>query len=173
MPPYLYDNPGSSKAIFFLKYAIFVLVLSIILLPCSAFAIGRVGISANPYTVYYGYAEPTGNDVIAIAEHYTGSGKFTRLPGPWCADAVSAWLLKAGKPPLDGRMAASALSYGPHVMNPQRNDLVVMATRHGRYGHVGLVVADLGDRIVMISGNWSHRVSVATLRKRGMTFIRT
>lgn len=86
---------------------------------------------------------------------------------------MSAWLRQAGKPPLANRMVESALSYGPHVASPQRNDLVVMATRRGQYGHVGLVVEDLGDRIVMISGNWNHRVAEAVVPKRAMTFVRT
>jgi len=143
------------------------LMFGLIALPTAAFAAGHPSVNTNNYTV------SSESDVTSIAQLYAGVGKFTRQPGPWCADAVSVWLQQAGKPPLANRMAESALAYGPHVASPQRNDLVVMATRRGQYGHVGLVVADLGDRIVMISGNWSHRVSETVVPKRAMTFVRT
>jgi hypothetical protein len=107
-------------------------------------------------------------DVVSIAEKYLGSRKFTRFPGPWCADAVNVWLQLAGRPPLGGRMAASALAYGPVVPRAARGDLIVVKTRWGRYGHVGIVVADLGDEIVFISGNWSHRVVESRISRRSV-----
>ncbi len=98
--------------------------------------------------------------LVAEAARWIGAGKFTPLPGPWCADAVSFWLRAIGKPPLANRLAASALSYGPRVAAPRAGDLAVMRTRRGRAGHVGIVEGVEPDgSIVLISGNWANRVA--------------
>jgi hypothetical protein len=112
-----------------------------------------------------------GGDLVAEAARYVGSGKFTRLPGPWCADSISAWLRAIGKPPLANRMAASALSYGPRG-NGSPGDLAVFMGRRGAY-HVGVVVASLGDRVEVVSGNWGHRVGRAVASRRSLIFVRT
>ena len=107
-----------------------------------------------------GAAWRSGSDLVNEAARYVGSGKFTGLPGAWCADALSVWLRATGRPPLANRTAASALSYGTHVSNPSPGDLVVMATRRGYAGHVGVVEGVNTDgSIAIISGNWGHRVA--------------
>ena len=111
-----------------------------------------------------------GSALVAEAARYVGSGKFTVLPGAWCADAVSAWLRGIGKPPLAGRMAAAALSYGPHRIGGP-GDLVVLG--HYRAYHVGVVESiDPGGAVHIISGNWGHRVSRGVVsRRQVMAFI--
>jgi uncharacterized protein (TIGR02594 family) len=112
-------------------------------------------------------------DTVAIFETHLGQGNFTGLPGAWCAWAVSAVLRATGHRPLANGMASSALAYGPHITNPKRGDLVVMQTRHGPAGHVGIVVAFAGNQIKIISGNWSHRVAYAWISRRSVTaFVR-
>ena len=69
--------------------------------------------------------------LVVEAERYIGQGKFTRLPGAWCADAVSVWLVATGRRPLRGRAAADALAYGPRVA-PRPGALAVMGDRRGR-----------------------------------------
>ncbi len=97
---------------------------------------------------------------LAEAVRWVGSGKFTHLPGPWCADAVSAWLSAAGRPPLASRMAASALGYGPRLSGPRVGALAVIHTRRSLAGHVGFVEGIEPDgSIALISGNWGHRVA--------------
>jgi len=120
------------------------------------------------------YAWASGSDLVNEAERYLGSGKFTGHPGAWCADAVSAWLRATGRPPLANRMAASALSYGPRGWGAP-GELVVMATRRGYAGHVGIVESINADgSITIISGNWSHRVARGVISRRQVTaFIRT
>jgi hypothetical protein len=113
----------------------------------------------------------TGSDLVAEAARYVGSGKFTSLPGAWCADAVSFWLQRAGKPPLANRMAGAALSYGPRSVG-RPGDLAVFMGRRGAY-HVGVVVASLGDRVEVVSGNWGHRVGRAFVSRRSLIFVRT
>jgi uncharacterized protein (TIGR02594 family) len=113
-------------------------------------------------------------DLAAEARRWLGAGKFTRLPGPWCADAVSAWLKAIGRPPLPSRLAASALNYGLRVVDPRPGDLVVMRTRRGPAGHVGIVEKVEADgSIEIISGNWAGRVARSTiLRAAATAFVR-
>jgi hypothetical protein len=112
-------------------------------------------------------------DLVAVAERYLGMSNFTGLPGAWCAWAVSAWLQATGRPELSNGLAASALAYGPLELQARRGDLVVMRTGRGPYGHVGVVVADDGHEIEIISGNWLHRVARARISRRSVTaFVR-
>jgi len=113
----------------------------------------------------------TGSDLVAEAARYVGSGKFTPFAGPWCADSVSAWLRATDRPPLANRMAASALAYGPRGSGAP-GDLAVFMGRRGAY-HVGVVVASLGDRVEVVSGNWGHRVGRALVSRRSLIFVRT
>jgi uncharacterized protein (TIGR02594 family) len=114
-----------------------------------------------------------GRALVAIAESHLGQGNFIGLPGAWCADFVSAILRAAGRKPLANRMAASALAYGPHEAAARPGDLVVMRTRRGPFGHVGIVVADDGATVDIISGNWSRRVLRAHISRRAVTaFVR-
>jgi uncharacterized protein (TIGR02594 family) len=116
----------------------------------------------------------SGAALVAEAMRFDGAGKFTRLPGPWCADAVSFWLRAIGKRPLPSRMAASALAYGPRVVDPQPGDLVVLRGERGWAGHVAVVVAARGEAIEIISGNWSHRVARSVVaRRRVVAFVMT
>ena len=112
--------------------------------------------------------------LVALAESHLGEGNFIGTIGPWCADFVSAILRAAGRKPLASRLAASALAYGPHEATAKPGDLVVMRTRRGPAGHVGIVVADRGEASVeIVSGNWSHRVARSTIPRRAVTaFIR-
>ncbi len=104
---------------------------------------------------------------LAEAGRWIGSGKFTALPGPWCADAISVWLSASGRAPLANRMAASALSYGPRLAGPQVGALAVMRTRRGWAGHVGFVEGIEPDgSILLLSGNWRHRVALSIVPRR-------
>ena len=116
----------------------------------------------------------TGSDLVAEAARYVGSGKFTSLPGAWCADAVSAWLRGVGKPPLASRFAGAALSYGaPGDGSP--GNLAVFMGRHGAY-HVGVVIAERGSMVEVVAGNsvsWGHRVGVSWLPRNSLVYRRT
>jgi uncharacterized protein (TIGR02594 family) len=105
-----------------------------------------------------------GGDVVAEAARWIGSGKFTGQPGPWCADAVSAWLERSGHRPLDGRMASSALANGPRLERPEVGALAVLGGRRGWASHVGVVSSvDRDGSIRLISGNWGRRVAEAVV----------
>jgi uncharacterized protein (TIGR02594 family) len=105
-------------------------------------------------------------DVVAEAARWIGAGKFTGQPGPWCADAVSAWLERSGHRPLAGRMASSALAYGPRLERPEVGALAVLGSRRGWASHVGVVAGvDPDGSVRLISGNWGRRVAEAVISR--------
>ena len=107
-----------------------------------------------------------GGDVVAEAAHWIGASNFTGRPGPWCADAVSAWLARSGHRPLAGRMASSALAYGPRLERPEVGALAVLGSRRGWASHVGVVSGvDPDGSVHLISGNWGHRVAEAVVSR--------
>jgi hypothetical protein len=115
----------------------------------------------------------TSSAIVAEADRHVGWGKFTGLPGPWCADFVSAMLQDVGKRPLPNRLAASALDYGPPGSGSP-GDLAVFLDRRGRPYHVGIVApGGDADHRVIVSGNWGHRVARAVVPVWGLRFVRT
>jgi uncharacterized protein (TIGR02594 family) len=75
---------------------------------------------------------------------------------------VSAWLERSGHRPLEGRMASSALAYGPRLGRPEVGALAVLGSRRGWASHVGVVSGvDRDGSIHLISGNWGRRVAEA------------
>lgn len=147
-------------------------VAAALLAPDLALAYGRAAPTPNLFAAWRetesggGAARPfgAGGDVVAEAARWIGSGKFTGQPGPWCADAVSAWLERSGHRPLDGRMASSALAYGPRLGRPEVGALAVLGSRRGWASHVGVVSnVDRDGSIHLISGNWGHRVAEAVV----------
>ena len=159
-----------------MKFKVPAIVLIALLLPQVAHACGRSCPSPSIYATQTSAGPSWGirYDIAAEAARYVGSGKFTQLPGAWCADAVSFWLRATGHQPLSTRMAGSALSYGQVVSTPARNDLVVMRTRRGAAGHVGVVESVASDgSVTIISGNWGGRVARATIAPGSVTaFVR-
>lgn len=109
-----------------------------------------------------------GSAIIAEAMRFLGGGNPTGTgPHNWCADYASMVLRQSGHRPLASRMAYSALSYGPHVSNPQPGDLIVL------HGHVGFFAGWDRGQVVMVSGNWSKRVSRALISARSViAFVR-
>ena len=86
------------------------------------------------------------------------------------AQQISADLAAAG---LSGRglvldvtredSVSAALAYGPRVRQPKPGDLVVINTRAGYAQHVGFFAGWDHGRMVMVSGNWGHRVAVSPI----------
>ena len=134
------------------------------LAPLAAEARGRGPQAAETTTAPLEIHPP----LVAEAERHLGQGNFTGRPGPWCAWAISACLKAIGLPPLASGMASSALAYGPRTSSPRPGDLAVMR------GHVGIVVADRGAKIEIISGNWGGRVRLAEIDRRAVrAFVRS
>ena len=115
-----------------------------------------------------------GSGVLGEAMRFLGAGNVTGMRGPWCADYASMVLRRTGRRPLANRNAASALAYGPRVGQPRPGDLIVLNTRRGFAQHVGFFAGWDHGNVVMVSGNWGHRVSRAPISRRAIAaFIRT
>ena len=139
-------------------------VAAVLIAPDVALAHGRVSPTPNVFarreTKSDGDTAPAprlfsaGGDVVAEAARWIGSGKFTSQPGPWCADAVSAWLERSSHRPLDGRMASSALAYVPRLERPEVGALAALGSRGGWASRVGVVSGvDPDGTVHLISGN--------------------
>ena len=109
-----------------------------------------------------------GGSVIAEALRYVGAGNVTGMRGAWCADYASMVLRRTGHRALASRMVASAFSYGPRVSQPKPGDLMVLSGRRGYASHVGFFAGYQNGQILMVSGNWGHRVSVAPISRRSV-----
>lgn len=95
----------------------------------------------------------TPTQLVAVAQRYIGSRRFTPYARAWCADALNAWLRQAGyRGTGDGR-AISFARYG-RPSGPQIGAIAVM--RH----HVGIVVGRTPRGVVLLSGNHARRVGV-------------
>jgi uncharacterized protein (TIGR02594 family) len=152
-------------------------VAALLIAPDLALAYGRAAPTPNLFAAWRKLRSDAGSapasrpfgadgDIVAEAQRWIGSGKFTGQPGPWCADAVSAWLARSGHRPLDGRMAASALAYGPRLERPEVGALAVLGSRRGWASHVGVVSSvDPDGSIHLISGNWGRRVAEAVVSR--------
>ena len=95
----------------------------------------------------------TNSQLVAVAQRYVGSRRFTRYARAWCADAVGAWLRQAGYSSTGDGRAISYARYG-RPSGPQIGAIAVM--RH----HVGVVVGMTARGPVLLSGNHGHRVGV-------------
>jgi uncharacterized protein (TIGR02594 family) len=103
------------------------------------------------------------HSVVAEAMRFVGDGNVTGTRGAWCADYASMILRRTGHHPLANRTVSAALAYGPRVRQPRPGDLVVINTRAGYAQHVGFFAGWDHGRVVMVSGNWRHRVAVAPI----------
>ena len=110
-----------------------------------------------------------GGGVIAEALRYVGAGNVTGMRGAWCADYASLVLRRTGHRALASRMVSSAFSYGPRVSQPKPGDLVVLSGRRGYASHVGFFAGYRNGQMLMVSGNWGRRVSLAPIPRRSVS----
>lgn len=102
-----------------------------------------------PAVQYAGGSTP----LLAVAERYVGSRRFTRWARAWCADAMNAWLRRAGyRGTGDGR-AISFARWGRPAGGPRVGSVAVL--RH----HVGIVAGRERGKIILLSGNHGGRVA--------------
>ena len=105
------------------------------------------------------------SSVVAEAMRFVGAGNVTGMRGAWCADYASMILRRTGRHPLAGRSVSAAFAYGPRVSQPKPGDLVVLNTRAGYAQHVGFFAGWDHGEMLMVSGNWRHRVAVAPISR--------
>ncbi len=97
--------------------------------------------------------------LLAMADRYIGSRRFTRQARAWCADAMNAWLARIGKRGTGDGRAISFAHYG-RATSPHPGAIAVM--RH----HVGVVAKVERGGVVLVSGNHAHRVGVGFYSRR-------
>lgn len=98
----------------------------------------------------------TDAQLVAVAAHYVGRGKFTRLAGPWCRDALNTWLRQAGYYTDGDRRARAVARIVRSIGRPVPGAIAWQGH------HTGIVASVSGNRVVLISGNYSRRVKVHT-----------
>lgn len=138
------DNPASGRAAFAQAWRL------------DAQRTQRIGRDASARgrgAARLGRAWSASHPLVRIALADLGRGKFTPLPGPWCADALVAWGRRAGYRMPATRRAIDFARYG-RPTHPRPGAIVV--SRH----HVGIVVAVARGRVTMVSGNWGGRVRI-------------
>lgn len=101
----------------------------------------------------------TPTQLLAVAERYVGSRRFTVHARAWCADALNAWLAKAGYHGTGDGRAISFARYG-RPTGPKIGAIAVQ--RH----HVGIVIGMTARGPVLLSGNHGHRVGVGVYSAR-------
>lgn len=115
--------------------------------------------------VHVGHTETAENDSILIRAWLRLCGVVA--PAPWCA-AFASWC-------LGDRAIAGALKLGrsfPATLNPQPGDLMYFGTG-GVYGHIGIVVFVLPDRVFCIEGNSQNRIRFVCRLRSEVLFSRT
>lgn len=98
----------------------------------------------------------------------------------WCGAFLAAMFVKAQRrdvrPPGDRYNALRArewLKVGTAVTgSPRPGDIVIFSRGTGTQGHVAFYVEDAGDKIKVLGGNQSNRVSIASYAKSRLLGIR-
>lgn len=86
---------------------------------------------------------------------------------PWCSSFVNYCVEQSGRIGTKSKRALDWQSWGDDVLkSPQEGDIVVFE-RVGSGGHVGFFVADLGERLSILGGNQSDRISIFSYPKDG------
>jgi len=99
-----------------------------------------------------------GTQLIRVAERYLG-GNPTGWAHDWCARFLNAVVLpEAGERGTGDNRAISFARWG-EPSGPQPGAIAVMPH------HVGIVMADEGSRVRIISGNHGHRVAIGDYPK--------
>lgn len=99
----------------------------------------------------------TGN-LVAVAERYIG-GNPTGWAHVWCAHFLNVVVLPAAGYRGTGSPAAISFARWGSPSGPVRGAIAVL--EH----HVGIVMADHGKTVTLISGNYGHRVGIGEYPK--------
>lgn len=100
-----------------------------------------------------------------IEYHQCTSLKATSDEIPWCAAFVNWCLRVAGVVGTNSARARSFLTWGVPVLitEAQRGDIVVLARgKNISEGHVGFYTGRKDNNVLLLGGNQSNRVSIAT-----------
>lgn len=110
---------------------------------------------------------PGNNPRIVMYHKSTNPWSGTDDSVPWCSSFVNYCVEQAGLIGTDSQRALSWGDWGQSADDdPTEGDIVVFE-RVGLGGHVGFLVADLGDDVTVLGGNQSNRVRISTYPKNG------
>ncbi|HEX9946172.1 MAG TPA: TIGR02594 family protein [Allosphingosinicella sp.] len=125
-----------------------------------------------------GVAEREGGEDPRILEYLATcsdleEGEAERDSTPWCSAFVNWCLAQSGLKGTDSGWARTWAEWGEPIDPPRPGAVAVWA--RGRTsgdapvitGHVGFLVEDLGDSLLVLGGNQSDSVSLKTYPKRG------
>ncbi len=107
----------------------------------------------------------TANNPRIIEYHTATSLKATADEVPWCASFVNWCLRVAGIIGTNSARARSFLTWGVPVSlaEAQRGDIVILARgKNISEGHVGFYAGCKDKNVLLLGGNQSNRVSIAT-----------
>jgi hypothetical protein len=104
------------------------------------------------------------SNILADARRYLGMGNVTGHAGPWCKWFLNKILRETGHYWQPSGRAIDARLLGPRTY-PHPG--AIAYTSH----HTGFVVAAERGRVLLLSGNHSHRVGIGWYREAGMHFV--
>jgi hypothetical protein len=104
------------------------------------------------------------SNILADARRYLGMGNVTGFRGPWCMAFVQKILHETGHHFTRSLRAIDARLLGPRTY-PHAG--AIAYTSH----HTGFVVAAERGRVLLLSGNHSHRVGIGWYSEAGMHFV--
>lgn len=133
--------------------------------PWMAFAWSDLGVAATP-----------GPGISARVHKYYADAGHPEIAGDdvaWCAAFVGACLERAGLRSTRSLMARSYLSYGSASPEGRSGAIAVFSRDEDpALGHVGFVVGETSDAIMLLGGNQSNAVSVITMPKARLLGLR-
>lgn len=106
------------------------------------------------------------NPRIVALYRDAGHGEIQDDETAWCAAFTGACLKRAGVMPSGSLMARSYLTWGTPSRRAQTGSIAVLS-RGGdpASGHVGFVIGETADSVILLGGNQSDAVSVAAFAK--------
>jgi len=93
--------------------------------------------------------------------HHSVKGNINSDETPWCSSFVNWSMEKAGITGTDSAKALSWMTWGKELPGPAVGSIAVLDWGNGK-GHVGFVVGQSGDKIVVAGGNQHNEVRYST-----------
>ena len=110
-------------------------------------------------------AVPGPQDNARVLRYFrdVGHGEVRHDEVAWCAAFVGSCLERTGNRSTRSLMARSYLSWGVALAEPKSGCVVVLSRgADRRFGHVGFYAGASGSAVLLLGGNQSHSVRIAT-----------
>lgn len=100
-----------------------------------------------------------------VAYHATTTLKATDDETPWCSSFVNWCIERAGLVGTKSAAARSWITWGQDASDEREDGQIVVLSRQGGH-HVGFLVTETDDMVLLLGGNQGNRVSVAPFAKQ-------